>query len=352
MSELEGVIIVKTENVTSERQMLTYGPKTGIIAYGTFLSAVGTFLDIIVLVALIKSVSNTKGTSRVLMGLLCCVQLLALLLVVPLEIAREYLKSWPLNGTVCKVWTVATHTIVPLMLWTCTALCIDRIVRLRRLNNYVSRDKRCKVPCLLIGVGLLCCISMAPLISWIITQDLILVEVCAVAVDKLYTPVLTSLCYFLPTVVCITSLVLLTVVTKRKVQQLTRLGHHESVAVLNLRSHFKAGQGNSLHIKGCVSEVRNSRLCVTCLTLVCVLAWAPFYLANLKITFCDHLCLDPRLWTLLMWLGYSSFLVCPPLFLIDNRLRLAVKSWISSSAQDAESLYSRSSFTSEYSSKP
>ena len=354
LAEMEGVFVEYIEeNFTAEEEHPFHKTKTTVIAFGTFLSAVGSFLNGIIIVALLKSGTTIKGTNRVLMGLLCFTYLLSLLFIVPFEVAREYQRKWPLGDVMCKVWTLTNHLTVPMTLWTCVAMILDRICYLRQFNHYMSCDRKYRIPSLLIGVLFLCVTSVAPLIGWLVTHDFILPDVCAIAVDPLYTPVLASLCYFLPAIICLLSLLALTILTKSKVHQLKTMDRQESWTALDpqlrMRSHAK---GLSCDTGRRIVLMENTRQCITALSFLCVFFWAPFYVANLKITYCDSLCVDPRLWTLLLWLGYSSHLISPILFLVDNRIRGTVKSWVSKTSQgEMEFLNSRSSTTSDYSIK-
>ena len=214
-------------------------------------------------------------------------------------------------------------------------------------------DRKYKVPCLLVGVLLLCVTSVAPLIGWLLVHDFILHEVCAVAVNKLYTPVLTTLCYYFPAFICILAIVLLTFLTKTKIGQLRTMDRQESLTVLDPHCRLRCQTKTlSNDVSRRITAMESSRKCITTLSLVCILCWAPFYVANLKIAFCNSLCIDPRVWTLLLWLGYSSYLLCPPIFLIDKRIRFTVKSWISTTSHgEMDFLNSGSSTTSDYSLK-
>jgi len=64
----------------------------------------------------------------------------------------------------------------------------------------------------------------------------------------------------------------------------------------------------------------NSLLAVN---VCCIVTWAPFFVAYLLIPFCYDMCIDPTMWSIFIWVGYTTSGVAPMLWFIDEGVRCA-----------------------------
>ena len=75
-------------------------------------------------------------------------------------------------------------------------------------------------------------------------------------------------------------------------------------------------------------EVGNVALTISALVVSILAMWGPFYSTNLMIPYCRDMCVDPALWSLFLWLGYTVSGVSPALWFIDRDIRRQLKSLI------------------------
>ena len=324
-------------NISDDRQLVPYGTtKTIVTAYGTFLTGVSCGLHVTILVALSRLVTGgSSGLDTTLLTFFSGCQLCSVVFGVPFEIIREYFGKWYFGATLCKVWISYSHLFVPIMLWLLTALALDRIYDLRCMRVYKYTKKTCKTSFMLLGVFLLSAVGLVPLQAWMhLEPRFVLLEVCAVIVDREYTLILAALFYFIPTCVLVGCLIVLAVQARKRIAQLGRAERQESLIALDPKTNCPVHEEKcrtSHDVDTFIADMKNSCVCITVTSFICVAMWAPFYVSNVWLSHgnCDNsFCLDPKLWELFQWIGYTNNLICPCVLFIDKRLRATIRYWM------------------------
>ena len=95
-------------------------------------------------------------------------------------------------------------------------------------------------------------------------------------------------------------------------------------------------------------DIGNVAGTVTAINLCLLSMWGPFYVTNLMVPFCKDMCVDPTLWSLFLWLGYTSAGLCPALWFIDRDVRRQGKALIRCEPRKAQTLPSCSKTGSWY----
>ena len=334
-------------NISMDRQIVPYATKNIVIAYGTFLTGVSAGLHITILVALARLIGGGgMGLNKHLLAVFSASQLFSVLFVVPFEIAREYLGHWYLGATFCKIWITYSHLFIPAMLWSLLGLTLDKIYDLRSMGVYKYSKKNYKTAGIIACICLFTSVGLVPHQVWIHTKvEFVLVEVCAVIVDKPYTTILSFVFYFIPGALLLACLLGLVAYARHRVTQLTRAERQESLTALDPRARCRVHEEQcrtSHDVDTYISDIKNSCVCLCILSFICVSMWSPFYAANLWLSHsrCENtFCFDPRLWALFQWIGYTSCLVCPCVVFIDKRVRGTVRYWLRLDIDDGEFSY-------------
>jgi hypothetical protein len=73
-------------------------------------------------------------------------------------------------------------------------------------------------------------------------------------------------------------------------------------------------------------ELRTSVIVAMVANLIAITCWMPFYVTNLMVPFCKTVCVDPTLWTLFLWFGYSSVGLSPIVWFFEPTIRAKARS--------------------------
>lgn len=77
------------------------------------------------------------------------------------------------------------------------------------------------------------------------------------------------------------------------------------------------------HFQPGVDPDAGSRLAaMTAVNITCLIMWAPFYATSVLVVFCEgRLCVDPTVWSLMIWVGYTTAGLTPLLWILDASVR-------------------------------
>ena len=75
-----------------------------------------------------------------------------------------------------------------------------------------------------------------------------------------------------------------------------------------------------------VMDTNNSITVAMIANVIAITCWMPFYVTNLVIPFCNTVCVDPTLWTLFLWFGYSSVGLSPIVWFFEPTIRAEARS--------------------------
>lgn len=141
----------------------------------------------------------------------------------------------------------------------------------------------------------------------------LLPEVCAVVMTRTTSVLLSVGVFLLPAAIATTG---------SGVFLVTRWRISRSVVVVVSEAGGKRNEEEEkekVHRGRRVSRGRppGSVAAVACTTLL----WGPFFAVNAFVSFCAELCVDPWVWSLLLWTGYASSAVLPFAWTLDRRTR-------------------------------
>jgi len=81
----------------------------------------------------------------------------------------------------------------------------------------------------------------------------------------------------------------------------------------------------------------------------CVLGWCPFYSLGVAVAVCSSsntMCVDPGVWSLLLWLGYTTLGVVPVVWLSgDAQMRREARRLLIPAACDSETVVMETAMT-------
>ena len=172
-----------------------------------------------------------------------------------------------------------------------------------------------------------------------------MLQVCAMAMDRHHAFALAFGAFFAPGLVAVILCISLVAVSARACTQRQRLQGSDAASILSAASSCPTDRSAATTQCACNASARlcpdvtyatypeyhdvgnvSASVCAVCL---CALAmWGPFYATNLMIPFCDGMCVEPTLWSLFLWLGYTVSGVSPALWFIDRDIRRQCKAMI------------------------
>ena len=318
--------IVISENSTSARELLSQPRRLGVVLFGSVL----TVLVILVNLTLAISVSRKrKGVPKSRPGVnwlrlnYTLAQLLVGAVVVPLNVQTELEFQWGLGPALCRAWLLLQVFLAALAHWSCLAVTVDRLVYVLSPHAYHHRMTRGRVACLLITAWLLSLATAAPPgVSMMTDPTFILDEVCAIAMTKQYALGMSAAAYFAPALMLLVGTVGVMMWSAQ-----TRARKAQMVGVTDAQAlcHKKCCPDEAYVTYVDYLSIGNVAHAVAAVNLSLVILWAPFFVMNAIVPFCQGLCVPPTLWSASLWLGLTSAVVSPLLWTVDIEVRDQVR---------------------------
>lgn len=328
----------QSQNDTVETEMIFSTIRDGVVWYGSLLAAWSVPLNLVLLLVLFVGLRRSTGSAvvegvfppfRWLMVNFSVVQLVMASFIIPLNVITDKKGAWIFGGDVCRAWLLAQLVFAANTLWTLFAMTFDRFLDTVAHRSYLGWSSGRLVP-LVVVLGSWV-ISGLVLVPSLITQgsggDLVLEEVCATSVSQEHSLFVTLAVYAVPG-----ALILIVfgaiAFAKLRLQASSDYkmaaddvsccdGQHSNRSSLATASRDDADVG-APH-QSCSGSGLAAILAVY---VSCLVTWAPFYAINVIIPFCKgQMCVDPALWSLSIWLGYSTSGVAPMFWFIDPWMR-------------------------------
>lgn len=363
LSQSQNDTIVDTEMVFSTI-------REGVVWYGSLLAAWSVPLNLVLLLVLFVGLKRSTGLAvvegvfppfRWLMVNFSVVQLAMGSFIIPLNVITDKKGAWVFGGDVCRAWLLAQLVFAANTLWTLFAMTFDRFLDTVAHRSYLGWSSGRLVP-LVVVLGSWV-ISGLVLVPSLITQgsggDLVLEEVCATSVSQEHSLFVTLAVYAVPGTLIL--IVFGAIAFARLRLQACpdykmaaddvsccdgQNSNRSSVATAS-RDDVESSSSAAPH-RSCSGSGMAAILAVY---VSCLVTWAPFYAINVIIPFCKgQMCVDPALWSLSIWLGYSTSGIAPMFWFIDPWMRQQVRILVSSTQHPTAAKFGAGTdTTSEYS---
>jgi len=330
-ANLNGWILIE-DNVNSEHEMMMSLPRrAGVMVFGGVLSAWIIAITLLLLVTLLRHrrvpLAGHVPSPALLVNLLLA-DLFTGASVVPFSAHTEITGSWDFGMIGCRLWLLARLALSSFTMWSVMMITLDHLVYAANPASYCQRMTVCKYYCLMFTpwvAGVLTCVPAA--YYMMVDADFILTEVCAVAVDAGYAVGVSAAAFLIPAALAlIVSTVLAILALCPRTHYIVHDANEADVTINQPCFPVETEQDTALDLPA--YTVGNSATVGIALTACMVVMWTPFYVFSLAIPFCTTLCVDPSVWSLCEWLGYSASGVAPALLFLDLRVRQRFKQLI------------------------
>lgn len=328
------------ENTTKETTEMIFSTiRQSVVWYGSILAAWSIPLNLLVLAVLLVGLKRTRSVTS---GFLCpafrwlmvnftVVQLIMSCFVIPLNVIADKKGSWIFGGDLCRVWLLAQLALVANTFWTLFAMTFDRF-----LDTVASRfyggwsSSRFASLVLVLGSWVISGLALVPSLIIQSESDFILEEVCATSINPEQSLFVTLAAFGVP--VALALLVMGAMIFARLRLRVNApyndgykataddFNHHAEGHHSNRSSTTTEETGSDASVDGCCSGNDVRALFAVCVS--CLLTWIPFYVISVVIPFCGgHVCVDPALWSISIWVGYSTSGLAPMFWFIDPWIR-------------------------------
>ena len=337
-SEWTDTWIVIYENKTPGDIM---GPekRESLLTFGAFLSVWSFILGLAVVILLLKTVDSP--IKRFPQAMFLASQILLGAVVVSLTVATEFKRKWPLSKALCHVWLTCQVFIIALSSWSLLTVTVGYLLLLRWPKLYQRTSDSTKVAAALVATSLLLAISSAVLSGVLLQKpNSFLEEVCASTMTKEYALSVSLSAFIVPG--SLTALLTITMLVYQICNRNPSNRNHNVYKKPECEKCSKAkttGKVEKINYTQCPTETTNngfeyvqvrrnsssgSGICAV-VSMLYVSLWTPFHAANLLVTSCQGFCLHPSLWSMFIWLGYSSCGIMPIVFIFCKEIRSALK---------------------------
>ena len=321
------------ENQSAEREMVGKSGRNSVVLYGSML-AVWSVIFNIALCCIVSRRQQGKRHSapfRWLVFNFSLVQAAIGAFIIPLNIWTENYNEWAFGAAMCRVWLLGQVLLCSLSVWTLFALSVDRLLYVIRPHTYVQRAGRAGLAGGLLSAWIVSLLTLIPIVLSMRDPDFILDELCAISMTRRYAFAMSFSVFIVPALLILVTTGAILVVAVQAKLQLKQLR----------RGHLNTDLDNKDVTAACCSpdvtyvtyseyeKVGSVAVVTIIINVTCVAMWTPFHVTNLMIPFCEGLCIDPSVWTLLIWLGYSTVGVTPILWFLDPDIRHQVRDIIS-----------------------
>ncbi len=320
--------IVVYENVTDTREMMWHPQRLGVIVFGAVLASWIAASNIVLAVTLCRrrKYEKIRPVNWLILNFLVA-EFFTGTFVVPLNVKTEREGGWSMGPGLCRAWLLMQILLATLTAWSALVITIDRLVYVLNPHSYLNRMTPCRTGSLIFLSWL---VSLATIIppAWSMYQDkdFVFEEVCAMSMNRSYALGISFAAFFAPGVILLLgTIAILAVAFHARSRRCKQFGGHDAQALCNKKCASDAEAFITYLDSQSISNVASSTLAIN---LAIIALWAPFYVLNVMIPFCDGMCVDPNLWSLCVWLGYSSAGVCPVLWFIDREVREQYKDLI------------------------
>lgn len=349
-------LVLVGENRTSGRDDMVFSSLRGaLVWYGSALAgwtiAVNFGLVLVLLVALWRR--RGLHVRRWLAFNFTLVQLAVGVFVVPLNVITDRKSGWMFGGTVCRAWLLAQLLFVAETMWCLFALAFERFVDIvtppvaQASSSSWLRCTSGRGGWKLAGVVVLATwavstLSVVP--TWVSRhdEDFILEEFCAASMSPEHALFVTLAVFVAPAALTmiVAGAIAMATIRRSKAMMMIMMTSPESTAATGQRqsySQLDASFGTSSSCSGRSKTATGSSLgsagtgsvgdgggvaAVLAIGTCCLLTWAPFYAVNVIIPFCEgRMCVDPTVWSFLIWLGYSTSGLAPIFWFVDPWFR-------------------------------
>lgn len=318
----------------------------GLVLYGSTLSLwsllTNTTLIFVLLYALRGGSSSSSSNSGSSHGKLCpsywwlvsnftAVQLVTAGFILPLSVETEKRGHWPFGRQLCCAWLVMRILLVAESFWTLFAVTLDRFFGRITPLAYERYGR-----CLALGV-------LAVLGTWAIAVTVTVVtvwslqvndeatagttndgivdeELCATSIDFDHSLFIALCSFALPSAFTVVLIILLAAVEltsscRRKSPKFTGFPQPATTTTTTTTLEQSSFEGQEPGNGSC--------LAVVSVDLCFIVGWAPAFATNVVIHVCQgSVCIDPTVWTLMVWVGYTTAGLAPLLWFLDPLTRL------------------------------
>ncbi|KAK2144155.1 hypothetical protein LSH36_781g01012 [Paralvinella palmiformis] len=327
-------------NTSSHAEMVSGSGRTSVLVFGGLLTFWSFFLHATFLWTMIRKhrSADKKSCHNPLIWFLVnssLDQLAIVGIVLPVELVTEYNGTWTSGRTFCQLWRPIQVGLVALYFWSHFVITVDRYLRCVR-----PRDRRRRrVTCVTLLASWIVSFASASAVTVVMRRHgAILDDVCALDMSVRMSFLLSFTAYFVPATLTIAASGVLILVTCRLSPQgaASQLcSGHFGASARRLAKSPQTGSTPSLaggdHCARAtlirsgpdadVRELRTSAMVAIATNAVAILFWMPFYIVNLIVPFCNGVCLDPGLWTMFLWAGYSSVGASPLIWIFKMNVK-------------------------------
>lgn len=251
------------------------------------------------------------------------VEFLMGVIVVPPNVNTEVYGRWTFGPTICRAWLLIQMFLSSLTLWSAFIITVDRFVYVLRPYYYHRRMGTGRALAMVLGSWMVALGTIIPpALQMYKDSDMIFEEVCAVSMTRQYAIGISLAAFFGPGFMglLVTMAILVSALRSRTRVHKSHLYGINNSQILYQQRCCPDSTSNFLALVDTAS-VGNVAAAVVGVNLSVVVMWAPFYVLNVMIPFCEGMCVDPMVWSACVWLGYASAGVSPLVWLIDTDLR-------------------------------
>lgn len=304
----------------------------GLVWYGGVLCLWAFVVGVLLLVVLGSGLRSLAARGVYppcwwLVSNLSAVQLALATFVVPLNLATESIGAWPFDGQLCRAWLLIRVLLIAESSWTVFAVTLDRFFRHVTPLSY-ARCVRCRTLTFFAVAGTW---GVAGVVAGVTARSLteegeaegpavVLEEFCATSLSFDHSLFITLTSFAVPSILV---LVLLLAVAMAACS--SRCASTTPVANEATPSATLRGQSGLIYAAADddAGPAWTSGTYSTASVGICfVLGWAPFFTVNILIHICQGLvCVDPAVWTLFVWVGYSTAGLMPLCWFLDPWVR-------------------------------
>lgn len=322
--------IILSENQTIDRAMVGNWFRGKTTIFGSVLSTWIVLVNVIVCVAIMavkktgftKWYRNTSDINRTTSWLavnFSFVQLVIGVIVVPVTLVTESKGVWSFGLPLCRLWLMVQIILVANTFWSLAALTTDRL--LHQSSPVYHRKltyRKLSMVALVVCVWGLSGLALVPLWTSFARKDFVLEEVCAVSMTKDDAIVFLLSAFLCPgSVIVVGGVAILAVEVHTVVRGMTATEKIFDVEKqMSLESQPRSAKTSADTIVAAILFV----------DICSLITWAPSFVVNTLVPFCDEMCVDPGFWTFFLWLGYANAGLAPVLWTIDSAVRARIGS--------------------------
>ena len=323
--------VVVYENQSEHRDMVWKPRRLGVVIFGAVLAAWILAANIVLGVTLCRRQSKFNKLRPVNWLLLHFVlaEILTGSFVVPLNVKTEREGSWELGPGLCRAWLLLQILLASLTIWSALAVTLDRFVYVLHPHSYNRRMTGWRLTALLLAAWVVSVATIVPpALSMRQDPDFVLDEVCAMAMTRGYALGISFAAFFAPGVMLLLGTVGIVIVAMQAKSRHAQFYSTQDAQALCNAPNKCLPDPDSYVTYVDSQSMGNVALTTVAVNMSLIILWAPFYVLNVLIPFCDGMCVDPALWSLCVWLGYASAGISPALWFLDMEVRQHYKSLV------------------------